>query len=317
MESRTDKLQEPKQEIIETIFHFVEEGSAFVIESGFFKSLAKRNFLIINEDSYDGSHASFKETQIDDIFINRSENYQLDPEGVDAFVDKYMTNPKTTRLIYWSDGDIKTVARLTEKHGTMGESASDALLLLDKYRTKELLIQAGVKCAEYYHYSQVKEEDIDRLVGEIEVKHNREYPLFGKPTTLNQSRGTAIIKNREELVDYLKYSMTHPELEFMIETYLEGIHGAYGVVIMDGKIVYDSVDYYPNELRETNFGKPAAIVRVPYESEMYRKSVEAMEKLLHVLPHCQNTIFWYEFVYMKGPSISSKHPSVPPHFIQD
>ena len=300
MESSRDATLPSPELPVETVFHLVEEGNSFILPCDYFKSLAKRNFLVINEHSYSHSHDSFKAIQFDDIFINSREKYELDPAGVDAFVEKHLRDPKTTRLLYWSDGDIKTFARLTDKYGFPGEQASEAMILLDKFKTKGYLKQAGVKCAEFYHYSKVKEEDIDFLINEIEAKHKGEYPLFGKPTTLNQSRGTAIIKNREELINYLRYSATHPELEFMIETFLDGIHGGYEAVIIDGKIAYDMADYYPSTFREANYGKPAMFVQLPFDSEIYKKSMEAMVKLLGVLPYCQNTNFWYEFVFMKG-----------------
>lgn len=173
-------------------------------------------------------------------------------------------------------------------------------IFLDKFLTKEYFVKAGVKCADYFHFSKVKEEEVEEMADKIEAKFNKEYPVFGKPTTMSLSRGTAVVNSRKELVDYLRFTMQLPGLDFMIETFLSGQHFNLEGFIVDGEVVFDQLMYLPIEPRGGMFGKPMVAYLLPYESEIYKKGHEALQKFVRGLPHAQNTIISLEFVYMNG-----------------
>ena len=286
---------------VETIFHLAKDMHPFLLPCDYMDSLGKRNFLISHEWNYHKlSHSSLRSVRFDAVYLASLKDDELDAKEIQLFVKSHLTNPKTTRFIYWSDGDIKLASQLQELFGIPGESTEDSMILLDKYQTKSYLREAGLKYADFYHFSNVKEENIESLVEAIETKHNKKYPLFGKPTSLCHSAGTEVIKDQRDLIDYLKYAMKNPDLEFLIESYLDGKHCCIEGVVIDNKIVYDYAVYYPNELRAALFGIPWGMYIVPFESEIYQKAHIAFEKFVQVLPHCQNTAIWVEFVLMDG-----------------
>lgn len=170
---------------------------------------------------------------------------------------------------------------------------------MDKHALKAYLKKAGILHADFVHFKQIKHEEIEAKVKEVEskIKH---YPMFGKPTNLDTARCTSKIHNQNELRQYFIYTMEYPQLEFMIETFLEGKHYQIEAIVKEGKISYDMVMHYPNPCQSALFGLPLGSYMMPFDSIEYLKAHEALEKLISIMPHIYNTTIFFEFVFMQG-----------------
>ena len=100
------------------------------------------------------------------------------------------------------------------------------------------------------------------------------------------------------LRSYFLYTLGFPNLEFLIEQYLEGKHYQIEAVIKDGKIAYDMVMHYPNPCQSSLFGLPLGSYMIAFEDEVYKKAHAALVRLIAVIPHIKNKTMFYEFVYM-------------------
>ena len=139
-----------------------------------------------------------------------------DYSKMDEFFDKYMTDPKSTRIIYWADEDIVQCAKMRQKYGIRGETIEESNICYDKFKFKSYIQKANLKCAAYVHFKLASEAEIEDRIKEVEAKHS--YPMFGKPTNLNTSRCTSKINNQEELRSYFLYTLGFPNLEFLIDS---------------------------------------------------------------------------------------------------
>ena len=267
-------------------------SSDFELDMSWVKSIGTVNYLFINEVPYFGLVS--KDNLFDEIII-------LDfPNGypaIEQLIRERLVDPKKTRIICWSDEDLIVGARLREIFGIPGDNIEETSITFDKHKLKPYLKKAGVKCADFVHFKQIKQEDIEALVEEVEAKIKL-YPMFGKPTNLNGSRCTANINNQAELRKYLVYTMGYPDLEFMIETFLEGKHCEIEAIIKNGKQDLSLVQYFATPIRNGLLAEPICCQLVLPDSEIYLKAHAALNRLLPHMPNLVNGTIFMEFVYM-------------------
>ena len=221
------------------------------LDIGFISKLGTKNYICIYQGTLQNSIAKNILENFDNHLIMET---LTDYSGFEAFFGKYLENPKETRVVAWIDEDVKICGQLREKYGIPGDDVEASRICDDKFVTKSYLRKSGVRCADFYHFKQIRDEEIKQTVALVEAQLS--YPMFGKPTNLNAARCTEEIKSREGLVDYFKYTQNYPQLEFMIEQFLSGKHYQIEAIIVKGQIKFDMVMHYPNPCQSSLFGKP-------------------------------------------------------------
>lgn len=277
---------------VKVVFH-VCACSHLELDMGYIPKLGTKNYLCIFKATLQNSIAKNILELFDDHLIMET---LTDYSGFEEFFGKYLTNPKETRVVAWIDEDVKICGQLRQKYGIPGDDIEASKICDDKHVTKGYLRKSGVKCADFFHFRQIKDHEIDQTVEKVEKQ--LAYPLFGKPTNLSTARCTEEIKNREGLINYFKFSQNYPHLEFMIEQFLEGKHYQIEAIIIEGKIVFDMVMHYPNPCQSTLFGKPLGCYLISFEDPVYKKAHESLCRLIACMPHIFNTTMFFEFVFM-------------------
>lgn len=266
----------------------------FELDLCWLKSTATINYACITQKCLSESIAKDVDKLFDGYLVRKDMN---DFEGVEEFIKSRLTDPKKTRILYWSDADILEAARLREMFKVPGDNIDEANITLDKHKFKSYLKRADVKHADFVHFKLTNADDIESLITDVETKITH-YPMFGKPANLDTARCTSKIHNQVELREYFIYTMGYLELEFMIETFLEGKHYQIEAIIKKGHVAFDMAMHYPNPCQSSLFGLPLGCYMIPYESEVYAKAHSALSRLIPYLTNFINGTIFLEFVYM-------------------
>lgn len=228
---------------VKVVFH-VCVCSHIKLDMGYISKLGTKNYICIFRATVQNSLATGILEHFDDHLIMES---LTDYSGFDAFFTKYLENPKETRIVAWMDEDVKICGHLRQKYRIPGDDVAASKICDDKFVTKGYLRKSGVRCADFYHFKQIRDEEIHETVEKVEAQ--LPYPTFGKPTNLSTARCTQEIKDRDELVNYFKYTQNYPQLEFMIEQFLVGKHYQIEAIIIEGKIAFDMVMHSPTHAK--------------------------------------------------------------------
>jgi biotin carboxylase len=133
------------------------------------------------------------------------------------------------------------LGQVREQLGIAGMDAATAANFRDKAQMKSVLRAAGVPCARY------------RLAGSAPeaaaFAAEAGFPLVVKPPAGAGAKSTFRLDDPEDLRVWLEAAPPAPDRLAMMEEFLTGEEGSYDSVMIDGKIVWDSIArYYPTPL---------------------------------------------------------------------
>jgi len=145
-----------------------------------------------------------------------------------------------THIISLTEGDVIRVARIREKLGILGENQSieSGLRYRDKFVMKQILLNNGLSVPNF-----ASVESVTDLLKFVEA---RGYPVVVKPRKGYGSINTAIIKNDDDLFQYIqKYFHGHGldnALDFEVESFINGQMFHIDGIVINGevKIVWPS-----------------------------------------------------------------------------
>lgn len=130
---------------------------------------------------------------------------------------------------------------LRDELGIPGLGAEASLNFRDKARMKTVLSAAGLPCARH------------RLVEDAEAAYAfaREvgFPLVVKPPAGAGAQATYRVDNEETLVESMTASPPSPHHPLLLEEFVVGEEHSFDSVVLDGRIVWYSInDYYPSPI---------------------------------------------------------------------
>jgi hypothetical protein len=148
------------------------------------------------------------------------------------------------------------LAQAREHLGIPGMDVVTAGNFRDKAQMKTVLRAAGVPCARHrLAFSATDADDFARLAG---------FPLVVKPPAGAGAKSTFRLDDAGDLAAWLDAVPPTPEQPALIEEFLTGDEGSYDSVMVDGRIVWDSVsDYLPTPLEVLRHPWMQWVVRLP------------------------------------------------------
>ncbi len=169
-------------------------------------------------------------------------------------VDSVVNDESVARTVRWvQDGlwvdrleatveaHIMTAARVREACGIPGTSVRTAHLCRDKPEMKQVLRDAGVRCAR--STGATTADEVRAFAAEVG------YPLIIKPPDGAGASGTHRIDDDHELEVAVATSGLAHGAAVAVEEFIDGHEGFYDTITVNGEIVHDFVShYYPNVL---------------------------------------------------------------------
>jgi hypothetical protein len=128
------------------------------------------------------------------------------------------------------------LAQVREHLGIHGMDAVTALNFRDKAQMKTVLRAAGVPCARH----RLAESAADAAAFAAEAG----FPLVVKPPAGAGAKSTFRLDDLGDLKAWLEMAPPSPDRPAQIEEFLTGDEGSYDSVMIDGRIVWDSVSNY-------------------------------------------------------------------------
>ena len=148
------------------------------------------------------------------------------------------------------------LARVREHLGISGMDPVTARNFRDKDQMKTVLAAAGVPCAR--HRLAVCAADA------VEFAERVGFPLVVKPPAGAGAKSTFRLDDPADLAAWLAAAPPAPERPAQIEEFLTGDEGSYDSVMVDGRVVWDSVsDYLPTPLEVLRHPWMQWVVRLP------------------------------------------------------
>jgi hypothetical protein len=148
------------------------------------------------------------------------------------------------------------LAQVREHLGIPGMDPATAASFRDKDRMKTVLEGAGVPCAR--HKLAVSAGDA------LEFTERVGFPLVVKPPAGAGAKSTFRLDDAEDLKAWLDMAPPAPDRPAQIEEFLTGDEGSYDSVMIDGRVVWDSVsDYLPTPLEVLRHPWMQWAVRLP------------------------------------------------------
>jgi hypothetical protein len=133
------------------------------------------------------------------------------------------------------------LGQVREHLGIAGMDAAAAANFRDKAQMKSVLRAAGVPCARY--------RLADSAGAARAFAAEAGFPLVVKPPAGAGAKSTFRLDDAEDLRVWLEAAPPAPDRLAMMEEFLTGEEGSYDSVMIDGKIVWDSISrYYPTPL---------------------------------------------------------------------
>ena len=128
------------------------------------------------------------------------------------------------------------VAQVREQLGIAGIDVTTARNFRDKAQMKSVLRAAGIPCARHrLADSAAAAADFAREVG---------FPLVVKPPAGAGAKSTFRLDDADDLRVWLNAAPPAPDRLALLEEFLSGEEGSYDSVMLDGRIVWDSVSIY-------------------------------------------------------------------------
>jgi hypothetical protein len=128
------------------------------------------------------------------------------------------------------------LAQVREQLGIAGMDAATARNFRDKAQMKSVLRAAGVPCARYR-----LADSADAAAG---FAAEAGFPLVVKPPAGAGAKSTFRLDDAEDLRVWLSAAPPAPDRPALVEEFLTGDEGSYDSVMVDGRVVWDSVSLY-------------------------------------------------------------------------
>jgi len=173
-----------------------------------------------------------------------------DPKGAASKVIDFAADAPIHAVIAVGDRPTSTAARVAQALGLPGHPPQAADICRDKYRSREILRQAGLKVPSYERF--LAEEDPRRLASGVA------YPCVVKPVALSGSRGVIRADTPAEFVaafERVQRLLASGEIkalregtsEFIqVEKYIEGVEVAVEALVEHGRLhvlaIFDKPD---------------------------------------------------------------------------
>lgn len=87
---------------VSTAFHICA-SPFFELDLDYVPSLGIKNYICLTRKCWENSFAKDLKQVFEDYLIMESDS---DHSQVEAFLQKHLSDPQSTRIIYWSDADI-------------------------------------------------------------------------------------------------------------------------------------------------------------------------------------------------------------------
>jgi hypothetical protein len=150
------------------------------------------------------------------------------------------------------------LAQVREHLGVPGMDPGTAANFRDKDRMKTVFEGAGVPCAR--HKLAVSAGDA------LEFTERVGFPVVVKPPAGAGAKSTFRLDDPEDLKAWLETAPPGPDRPAQLEEFLTGDEGSYDSVMIDGRVVWDSVsDYLPTPLEVLRHPWMQWVVRLPRE----------------------------------------------------
>lgn len=183
-----------------------------------------------------------------------------------------------------AEADIIRAAKLRELIGVAGQGYDSALAYRNKVVMKEHLKSSRIKLPIYEvacdGYSVVKFVEEHGL------------PVVIKPFSESGSFNTFIIRNMDELDDYLN---NPPVANMEIETFVDGKMYHVDGLVVNGKIKICQPFEYINDCLSFREDKYIGNVALDPEHALYQRLLDAVESVIAYLPKSENMAFHCEF----------------------
>jgi hypothetical protein len=148
------------------------------------------------------------------------------------------------------------VAQVREHLGIVGMDVACARNFREKAQMKTVLRAAGVPCAR--HRLAATASDAASFAAEVG------FPLVVKPPAGAGAKSTFRLDGPDDLAAWLDAAGPAPDRPALIEEFLTGEEGSYDSVMVDGRLVWDSIsDYLPTPLEVLRHPWMQWVVRLP------------------------------------------------------
>ena len=145
------------------------------------------------------------------------------------------------RLEATVEAHVMAAARVREACGIPGTTERTAFLCRDKPAMKEVLRQAGIRCAA--STAARSGEDVRRFAADVG------FPLVLKPAAGAGASGAERVNAPDELAEAIARSGVDHGAEIAVEEFVEGHEGFYDTISIDGSVAMEfATHYYPNVL---------------------------------------------------------------------
>lgn len=194
--------------------------------------------LGIGSESYDSLEAELKEAMTEYYKVENMENYDEMLKACGYFTFKY---GKIDRIEshneYWLEQD----AQLRADFNVFGFKPDDMAHIKFKSKMKEVFLAANVPVARGNVVKTI--EEAKSLIEEVG------FPVCVKPDNGVGAANTYKLKNENDLLNFFE---TKPEVDYMMEAFIEGeIHTFDGLVDQNGEVVFSSSFIFERGVMET------------------------------------------------------------------
>ncbi|MCF2132233.1 ATP-grasp domain-containing protein [Strepomyces sp. STD 3.1] len=223
--------------------------------------------------------------------INECENYQY----IESF-DQYPLNGgievrslelnetyQFRVIIATSEYDLLRAGRLRNILGIPGQSFESALLFRDKILMKKCLREAGINVPNF--------KKIESALDLYSFVQTHGYPVIVKPIDGSGSESTSVLRNREDMLDYLAFGIAN-NLE--VESFVEGDMYHIDGLILNNEVVLNWPSRYVNGCLAFQNDQFLGSYQLEYDNPLTSRLIEFVEKVLGALPTPEITTFHAE-----------------------
>jgi len=175
------------------------------------------------------------------------------------------------RLEATVEAHVMAAARVREACGIPGTSERTAFLCRDKPAMKDVLREAGIRCAA--STAARSGDEVRRFACDVG------YPLVLKPAAGAGASGAERVNAPDELAEAIARSGVDRGAEIAVEEFVEGHEGFYDTISIDGHVAMEfATHYYPNvlEAMRTRWISPQFVATNRIDSEPGYDEVKQM-----------------------------------------
>nr|WP_258567749.1 ATP-grasp domain-containing protein [Paenactinomyces guangxiensis] len=200
-------------------------------------------------------------------------------------LELYEQVPYST-VIATAERDILRAAKLREFLGIEGQSWESALAFRDKVKMKTLLSRANIKVPAFAM--------LETAVDLYKFIKQHGYPVVVKPVDGMGSRNTAILKNREETIEYLSQGLAS---NLIVEEFIEGEMYHIDGLVLGGKFIHCWPSKYFNDCLAFHDGKYLGSYLLAPQNPLTERLRNEVISILQILPTPANTTFHAEIFH--------------------